>query len=357
MQTKPTITVFGYCTVPHASQIYTGLYLLKKANLIQLEFSTANKIPQFFGLTPTPAHIAAGVFAMIDGQTVFFDLLDSTAEIAILITKVKHYLKRSFVPALHSQLGIKPLGLNYEVYNRRPHPEEMRRILALNCHWKSSLKHKLSTLADATGIGFLPRISCFDAESHRPAESLYDVLFIARTWDPQEPQISLSEAEREDRFQINLTRAALIRTLKAELGERFLGGLSATPHARKEFPDIVLDNAMITKKKNYLQMVPRIPICIATTGLHGSIGWKFAEYIALGRAVVAEATNIEVPHQFAEGKHFLSFTTNEHCVANIERLLKDQGYRAQMMQNNKAYYNQHLRPDMFVLGAIASIKA
>lgn len=38
-------------------------------------------------------------------------------------------------------------------------------------------------------------------------------------------------------------------------------------------------------------MVKESDICITTTGLHRSIGWKFAEYIAASKAIVTEKLN------------------------------------------------------------------
>lgn len=49
----------------------------------------------------------------------------------------------------------------------------------------------------------------------------------------------------------------------------------------------------------------RSDICIGSTGLWDSIGWKTGEYVAAARAVVNERFVYEVPGGFREGVNYL----------------------------------------------------
>ena len=102
-------------------------------------------------------------------------------------------------------------------------------------------------------------------------------------------------------------------------------------------------------------MVKESSICIATMGLHESIGWKFAEYVSASKAIVSEELHYEVPGDFQSGRNYLTFKTPEECVDQIDKLVKDEDYRYQMMVNNFNYYHQYVRPDRLVLNSLITI--
>jgi hypothetical protein len=78
------------------------------------------------------------------------------------------------------------------------------------------------------------------------------------------------------------------------------------------FRMLLPDNRM-SDKKTTSGLLRDYPICVATTGLHGSIEWKMAEYIAVSKAIVSEELNYSVSADFARGKNCLDFTTPEEC--------------------------------------------
>jgi hypothetical protein len=87
-------------------------------------------------------------------------------------------------------------------------------------------------------------------------------------------------------------------------------------------------------------------------GLHQSIGWKFAEYVAASKAIVSETLHYDVPGAFGEGRNYLSFRTPEECVEAVSRLIRDDRLRQMIMRNNWNYYRRHVRPDRLVLGSL-----
>jgi hypothetical protein len=91
---------------------------------------------------------------------------------------------------------------------------------------------------------------------------------------------------------------------------------------------------------------------VATTGLHGSTGWKLAEYVAFAKAIVSERLVYEVPGAFAPGRNYIEFTSPEECLNGAVRLIEDGALRQQLMQNNAAYYRDYLRPDALVRNAL-----
>ncbi len=127
---------------------------------------------------------------------------------------------------------------------------------------------------------------------------------MARAWDPEGESAALSAREKTERTVINTTRARCIQLLRKELGSRFYGGFAPTRYAVQTYKGLVLKNPISAGKKNYLSLLQDYPICISTTGLHGSIGWKMGEYVAFSKAIVSERLKRVVPCDFESNQNY-----------------------------------------------------
>ena len=90
-------------------------------------------------------------------------------------------------------------------------------------------------------------------------------------------------------------------------------------------------------------------------GLHGSIGWKTGEYIAGAKAIVNEAFQYQVPGDFQEGVHYLSFTHVEECIKQVDGLMEHPQEVYAMKCANKEYYEKYLRPDRLISNALSRV--
>ena len=174
------------------------------------------------------------------------------------------------------------------------------------------------------------------------------ILFMVRLWDPAgEYAGQLTDAMAEERLRINESRAQCIRLLRREFGERFCGGAAPSAFTAREYGDVVLDDPSLARKDRYLAHMKTFDIHISTMGLHGSTGWKFAEYLAASKAIVCEPLCYESAGGLSDGEHYLSFTDADSCVSRVQALL-DAQTRAEMMQRNHAYAESCLRCRSFV---------
>lgn len=184
------------------------------------------------------------------------------------------------------------------------------------------------------------------------ADALPQVLFLVRAWDPEEfPGCTPNRTSHY--HSVNEMRAHCVRALRSEFGGKFTGGFSHTDFAKSKYPDCLAPDSKLTSKSQYLELLKRFPICVTSGGLHGSIGWKMGEYVALSKAIVTERLSYQVPSPFEEGENFLAYDTPDGCVAAVRRLMDDPGLRTSMMQKNREYFLQHLRPDVLVLRTLS----
>ena len=344
-------TMFAYSTSPHVSQLYTGFSLLSAERKIRLtqKLSTlfSAEIETMKNLRPSDLN---GLFVLLDGRkTIYYDTSDSAHVRMDALEICDVYFKRSYASALipkeyHSK--VHPLGLNYEIYVGKANFQEISRFLLRKAALDNFPKELVKRCAELASLSFLPTVSHMCAPPILTQEPR--VLFMARAWDPEGESAALTAREKAERAVINTTRARCIQLLRKELGSRFYGGFAQTKYAVQAYKGLILENPISAGKKNYLSLLQDYPICISTTGLHGSIGWKLAEYVAFSKAIVSEKLRRTVPCDFEPNQNYLEFDTAEECVQQTIKLIEDKVSRQSMMENNWQYYNNFLAPDKLV---------
>lgn len=341
---------------PHVQQLYTGFQLLHRGGLLRLRQERRRSAISYGSEAPhlQDAHHAHLDALLDENLRIHFDTHDAE-EIPLRELEDCHvYFKRSYSPAVASSLPaalrrkVRPLGFNYRVLPDGMDLRAVRRALSLR-GWSAET---LATCKQAVDInnwfGFQPRVQLLQAPPDPGAEP--NVLFLVAAYDPYDDP-ARSPEKIQDRISINETRARCVRLLKKALGRRFTGGFSHSRFAAKQYPDLVVPPGT-TSQAQYFRTLQSYPICIATTGLHGSIGWKLAEYVAFSKAIVSERLLFQVPGSFAPGKNYIEFNSPDECANAAVRLVEDAELRRELMLNNAAYYRDRLRPDALVRNAL-----
>jgi hypothetical protein len=349
-------TLLYHSLSAHLQQLYTGFVMLHRSGIIELDqerthakWAYANSAPHLAN-----AHRAHLTVVVNESMHLHFDTHDAIEVLAEAANACDWYFKRSYssiyIRALpeHIRDKIVPLGLNYNVMPDVIDFYALRRELFAG----GSLREKVAAFMRAVDVrniqGFRPRVGLMEtAPDYKAAPR---TLFLVAAYDPYDDP-ARSPEKIEDRRSINLTRANCIGLLRSELGPDFVGGFIQSRFAVQTYPDLVVPAAW-TIQSNYIERLQSWPICIATTGLHGSIGWKLAEYVAFSKAIVSEKLRYEVPGQFEPGKNYLEFTSPEECLSAVRKLTADSSLRNELMRNNAAYYQRYLRPDSLVLNAL-----
>lgn len=347
--------VYVYSTSDHATLIHTAFSLLAAQGEIELiykftPFAHDGKTP-FQSVGP---YDLQGLFAVINNEkTIFYDTSDGEDLIEEAAEASDIYFKRSFrqgaIPDKYKE-KVFALGLNYQVYAGMYDKHEFYRLFFSGRNYTQSPKELVKWVLRNTLIKYNPTIKNMHL-SPRPKQEAR-VLFMARTWDadncPYPIPDDFKETWRQECISINETRASVIKILRKELGDHFYGGFSQSSYTLAHYSDATLTDNSASKKRNYMQLLRKHPICIATTGLHNSIGWKFAEYIAFSKAIVSEQLYFSVPGNLEAGKNYLEFNNADECVKQTIRLFEDKTLRAQMMENNYNYYKEYSSPDKIV---------
>ena len=321
----------------HSQQITTGFLMLKENGWdVEVIDISGSKNNVFFGLPVIQAEYK--------GKKIIYDVWDGYQDqqgIRAGLDWADFYFKRSFSAEKNAaffpedQHKIFPLGFNYHMtYKNCPSTDPS---------WKILIKKLL-------GRYFVP--ATFEGSAAAP-KGEPKIIFFTRLWDIKEH--GLNTALQEERKIINQERIEIIRALKQQYGDMFIGGLNDTPLSREMAPDLIMPDTY-TNRNNYIAVLHSCDICIGSMGLHESIGWKTGEYVAAAKAIVHDPFRYSVPGDFLSGKNYLEYETAEECIAAVQKLVEDPQLLLSMKTANQEYYQKHLKPDVLIANTLEIVR-
>ncbi|MEO8392408.1 MAG: glycosyltransferase [Chloroflexota bacterium] len=267
----------------------------------------------------------------------------------------KRHFQTKYVQQLDSvsQAKLYPMGL---IYNARSLYEQHVRRLYLGktlydlrhirvrkiIGRKGLRRHLLNPLAQiARAIKHhqaIRTIGEYERDCHTPTQPY--VLFQTRTFFPEGNR-------KTNKAMLNEQRARLIRTLRAAFGDRFVGGLIPDAFAREHYPDCL--TTAPTDLRGYTNLIKNAALVVYTQGIIESPAWKFAEYLASAKCIVAEPLTTELPRPLVSGQEVIFYNSEQDCVDQCARLLADSALMEQMSCHAQAYYRAEIEPSARVL--------
>ncbi|WP_300351641.1 hypothetical protein [Clostridium sp.] len=311
---------------PHLNQIIAGFVELKKQGLISIDKEIINDSQLSY------------IEVLINNNIrVIYETQDSGDVFACDFDKdeIDFYFKRSFKCDMKKNISDKiyPLGLNYDVNSKYGDFHS----------FKYNAKNLLKKMLKKGKNKFY--IEDFECENSNCDGK---ICFLTRFWNPDSEEVE-NETIRNERININKFRANCIRSCKKKYGNKFLGGAYKDEYSLENYKDCVIFDSSITEREKYLDILKGYDICIATKGLHNSIGWKFAEYVAMGKIIISEPLDYEVPGNFDKNKNYLEFNNVEELIEKIDLIKKDSKLATKLKENNEKYYRDYLRPDKLII--------
>lgn len=343
--------------VEHLRQIYTGYSILARQGFLKLRQTIPNEALRdknnpnrwtdykFFNLRVT-----------LNGNiSIIYDVHDWNRIDEEILAGADFYFKRSFDPEYVSGLAepnkVFPLGLNYPVSIAHVDIFKLQRSRLYSGTAKLKAVAKALRL-DRFGIGRgeVERIDILESEPDIRAEP--KILFMTRLWNPE----TVEDKRQKNAIEaINEMRAECVRALRAEFRDRFFGGLARDEYSIKYFADCLLPDTGLSDKRVFLEILRKHPVCVATTGLNGSNGWKLGEYVAFSKAIISEPLKYTVPGNFAKNSNYLEFSSPEDLVGAAASLFENRELRGEMMTNNRRYYQKYVRPDAMILNSLNTV--
>lgn len=329
----------------HLNQLYDGFEKLRKIGFIDLVVrqSTGNQTKPILKVVIDNKHIV--IYDTLDGMNWIDGSIEENLNYFKSNIKSDFYFKRSYNEQIlenaPEDCKVYPLGLNYNLKPEGRYPKGLKEGFKDFIKSNSILSRYYSkSLFYSRDFEFYP----IPAEKNK-------ILFLTRLWNPDEVVLEHLKVERE---LINNNRIDCIRACQKEFGKTFTGGIQNDNFSTLFSKDLIVPMS-VTNKKAFLNTIKQSNICIGTTGLHDSIGWKFAEYVAASRAIITEPLKYEVPGEFENKKNYLMYNNKDELIENIQSLLKSKDKLYSMMNNNFHYYNNYVRSDYLILNTLLKV--
>jgi hypothetical protein len=154
--------------------------------------------------------------------------------------------------------------------------------------------------------------------------------------------------------EANGPRAEFMRACKALAPDvTFEGGF--TPRRRNdvpEFADVIADRRYTLVE--YLDRIKRSTVVFNNPAAHHCLGWKLAEFLRLGKAIVTLPLSREMPVPVVHGEHVHVVDGSVDAIQQAVRAITaDASYRQRLEHGARTYYLEHLTP-LRVIDRLAS---
>lgn len=172
-----------------------------------------------------------------------------------------------------------------------------------------------------------PRLNQYHQETSKP-----NYIFFAS---------SLWKKEKE----ANDTRANFIKACKALKQIDFEGGFA--PRTKDDIPGYEkLTMTERLKRDVFLDKIKKSSIAFNTPSVGGCNGWRLAEYLGMGKAIISTPLVRVMPGDFTDEQHYLITDGSIHDLEHkILQLTKDENLRGLLERNAKDYFEQVLSPE------------
>jgi len=110
----------------------------------------------------------------------------------------------------------------------------------------------------------------------------------------------------------------------------------------KEYEDLIAKRRL--SMDEYDKRTRKSWFVFNTPSVGGCHGWKLAEFLCEGKAIISTAFHNEMPKDFIDGVHYLKVETREEMAEAIIKLREDEFLLNQLKQNAFQYFNDNLMP-------------
>lgn len=143
--------------------------------------------------------------------------------------------------------------------------------------------------------------------------------------------------------EANLQRLRYLRAIQRIPEVALEGGFWSASDVTNEYQQFRL--AQRFSHADYLTHTRRSAVVFNTPAVHGCLGWKLGEFLALGKAIISTPLNREMPGRFVSGEHIHVVDGSEDAIVQaVELIVSDDIYRTTLERNARRYWEEFLAP-------------
>ena len=141
----------------------------------------------------------------------------------------------------------------------------------------------------------------------------------------------------------NILRKSFVDTCK-ELNCDFEGGfICDTGHPQYEFFKEYLLNERYSGLE-YVKRTQRSVVAFNTPAVWNCHGWKLAEYLAMGKAIISTSFVNKLPVDLKHGEEIHFISEEIDMKSSLEYLLNNEIYRKKLEKGSSTYWEKYVSP-------------
>jgi glycosyltransferase involved in cell wall biosynthesis len=156
-------------------------------------------------------------------------------------------------------------------------------------------------------------------------------------------------------IETNKNRALFIESCKNNSNVIFEGGFAA----RTNGDNLGYDNLVWSRKiplKVYLKKTKNSAIAFNTPAVLSCHGWKLAEFLALGKAIITTAHFNKLPVELLNYKHLIYANDSASITKAVDELISNDELRNKIESESRKYFEEFLIPKIVIKRIVNHIK-
>lgn len=125
--------------------------------------------------------------------------------------------------------------------------------------------------------------------------------------------------------------------------EAVLSEMPDYPKYKETYRDFIYDKRL--SMDDYIQKTKESVMVFNTPSVCGCHGWKLAEYLCMGKAIISTPLSRELPAPLTHGENIHFVKTQEELYEAVVRINTDNDYRRHLEQGAREYYEKWVAPE------------
>lgn len=123
------------------------------------------------------------------------------------------------------------------------------------------------------------------------------------------------------------------------------------PRYKEDYKDFIYESRL--SMDDYIRKTKESVVVFNTPSVCECHGWKLAEYLCMGKAIISTPLTREMPSPLVHGEHVHFVHSTEEIYDAVVKINTDEAYRRKLEQGARAYYEQWLAPEVVIRRLLA----
>ena len=118
------------------------------------------------------------------------------------------------------------------------------------------------------------------------------------------------------------------------------------PKYKEEYKDFIYESRL--SMDDYIRKTKESVVVFNTPSVCECHGWKLAEYLCMGKAIISTPLTREMPAPLEHGKHVHFVNSPGEIYDAVIKINSDEHYRKQLEEGAREYYEKWIAPEIVI---------